>query len=115
MSVRTASPTEITAEDHALSELSSLTAHRRTRFLQSASRLPRVLWCVLLAGGTLAIISSCMFGSASIRLHALQVFAFALLISLSLVAIADIHRPFQGLVHVSDYAFRRAQQNMQAR
>src|ERR1700687_1542032 len=35
MSVKTASPTEIIAEDHAISELSTLTAHRRTRLLQS--------------------------------------------------------------------------------
>ena len=35
-----------------------------------------------------------------------------LLISLVLVAIADINRPFQGSVHVSDYAFRRAQMDM---
>jgi hypothetical protein len=115
MSVKTASPTEITAEDHALSELSSLTEHRRIRLLQSASRLPRVLWCVLLVGGTLTIVSACMFGSPSAKLHGVQVFAFSLLISLALVAIADIHRPFQGLVHVSDLAFRRSQQNMQER
>ena len=113
MSVKTNSPTEITAEDHALSELSSLTEHRRTRLLQSASSLPGVLWCVLVVGGTLTIVSCCMFGSASSRLHALQVFSFAMLISLSLMAIADIHRPFQGLVHVSDLAFVRALQNMQ--
>jgi hypothetical protein len=29
-----------------------------------------------------------------------------------LVAVADIARPFQGGVHVSDIAFRRARQNM---
>jgi hypothetical protein len=115
MSVKTASPTEITAEDHALLELSSLTEHRRTRLLQSASRLPLVLWCVLLVGGTLTIVSACMFGSPSSALHGLQVFSFALLISLALVAIADINRPFRGVVHVSNLAFRRAQQNMQQR
>jgi len=113
MAVKTDSPTEITAQDHALSELTSLTEHRRTRLLQSASRLPSVLWCVLIVGGTLTIVSCCMFGSASSWLHGLQVLAFSLLISLALMAIADIHRPFQGLVHVSDYAFLRAQQNMQ--
>jgi hypothetical protein len=42
------------------------------------------------------------------------VFSFSLLVSLSLVAIADIHRPFHGLIHVSDQAFRKAQQSMQA-
>jgi hypothetical protein len=112
MSVKTASPTEILAEDHALSELSSLTEHRRTRLLQSTSRLPPVLWCVLLAGGTLTILSACMFGSDSIKMHALQVFAFSVLISLALVSVADIHRPFTGLVRVSDLAFRRALINM---
>jgi hypothetical protein len=42
----------------------------------------------------------------------MQVFSFSLLIALVLVAIADINRPFQGSVHVSDAAFHRAQQNM---
>lgn len=113
MSVKAASPTEITAEDHAISELSTLTEHRRIRILQSTFRLPVVLWCVLIIGGAVTIASASMFGSANAGLHALQVFAFSLLISLVLVAIADIDRPFQGSVHVSDYAFRRALRNMQ--
>jgi hypothetical protein len=112
MSVKTASPTESTAEDHALYELSELTEHRRTRLLQSASRLPNVLWCVLVIGGIVTIASASMFGSQNTVLHGLQVFAFSLLVSLVLVAIADIDRPFQGSVHISDLAFRRAQQSM---
>lgn len=82
--------------------------------LQSISRLPGVLWCVLLVGGALTIVSSCMFGSQSVKLHALQIFAFSFLISLTLIAIADINRPFRGTIHVTDYAFIRAQQNMVA-
>jgi len=113
MTVKAASPIEINAVDHSLYELSALTEHRRIRVLQNASRLPGVLWCVLLVGGTVTILSSCMFGSESSRLHGLQVFAFSLLISLCLVAIADINRPFQGTVHVSDYAFVRAERYMQ--
>ncbi len=112
MSVKAASPVESTAEDHALSELSSLTEHRRTRLLQSISQLPEVLWFVLIIGGVVTVASSCLFGSEVAALHTLQVFAFSLLISMGLVAIADIHRPFQGVVHVSDYAFRRARDNM---
>ena len=112
MSVKTASPTEVLAEDHAISELSALTEHRRIRLLQNAFRLPTVLWCVLIIGGAVTIASASMFGSANTSLHALQVFAFSLLIALVLVAIAVIDRPFQGSVHVNDFAFRRAQQNM---
>jgi hypothetical protein len=113
MSVKGASGTELTAEDHALYELSAVAEHRRLRQLQSVSRLPGVLWFVLIAGGSLSIMSSCMFGAESTWLHGLQVFAFSFLIALALVAIADIDRPYQGSVHVSDTPFRRAQVNMQ--
>ena len=113
MTVKAASGTELTAEDHALYELSAVAEHRRIRQLESISRLPGVLWFVLIVGGAVTIMSSCMFGADSSWLHSLQVFAFSLLIALVLVAIADIDRPFQGSVHVDDTAFRRAQTNMQ--
>jgi hypothetical protein len=112
MSIQTHSPAEITAEDHAISELSALTEHRRIRLLQNASRLPEVLWFLLIIGGAVTIASSSMFGSANTALHGLQVLVFSLLIALALVAVADIDRPFQGSVHVSDYAFRRARIGM---
>jgi hypothetical protein len=34
------------------------------------------------------------------------------LISLVMLAIADVDRPYQGWVHISSYAFERAQQTM---
>jgi hypothetical protein len=107
-----ASPVEITAEDHALYELSALAGYRRIRLVQSATRLPTVLWFVLLIGGAVTVASTCMFGASNGGLHVIQVGAFALLISLVLVAIADINRPYQGSVHVGDLAFRRAQMDM---
>jgi len=114
LSIKAASPTEVNAQEHAMSELESLAQRRLTRIVQSKTRLPNVLWCVLLVGGGLTIISSCTFGSDSAKLQSLQVLCFSLLVSLSLVAIADIHRPFHGLIHVSNYAFQRARQTMQA-
>ena len=112
MSIKAASPSELLAEDHAISELSKMTEHRRIRVLQGAFRLPTVLWCVLIIGGAVTIASASMFGSANTFLHALQVFAFTLLIALVLVAVADNDRPFQGSVHVRDLAFRRALDSM---
>ena len=114
ISVKAALPMEVNAQTHAMAELGSLGQHRLTRILQSTTQLPNVLWCVLVVGGSLTIVSACTLGAGSVKLQALQVFFFSLLISLSLVAISDIHRPFHGLIHVSDYAFRRAQQSMQA-
>ncbi|HEX3968014.1 MAG TPA: DUF4239 domain-containing protein [Edaphobacter sp.] len=113
MSVKLATPSEIVAEDHALSELSSLTEHRRTRLLESSYRLPTIFWGVLLIGAFLTIASASMFGSGNAILHTIQVFSFTMLITLVLLAIADVNHPFRGWVHVSDYAFVRAQENMQ--
>ena len=112
MTVKVASPSEITAEDHAISELSDMTAHRRTRLLQSVYRLPVIFWSVLLVGGILTLLSVIMFGAANPRLHAMQVFALTLLITLAMLAIADVDRPYRGWVRVSSYAFERAQENM---
>ena len=113
MSVKTASPSEIVAEDHAISELSALTEHRRTRLLQSAYILPHIFWAVLLVGGLVTIASASLFGSPNRALHTIQVFFFTIFIALVLLAIADVNLPFRGWVHVSNYAFIRAQENMQ--
>jgi hypothetical protein len=112
MAVKVSTPSEITAEDHALSELTTMTMHRRARLLQSTYQLPVIFWGVLLVGGLLTILSVSMFGSANRRVHALQVFSLTLLITLVMLAIADVDRPFRGWVHISDYAFRRAQTTM---
>lgn len=112
MSIKGADPSQIIAEDHALSELSDMTAHRRSRLLESQFHLPIIFWAVLLIGGALTLLSVAMFGSAHPKLHALQVFSITLLITLAMLAISDVNRPFQGWVHVSNYAFIRAQQNM---
>jgi Protein of unknown function (DUF4239) len=113
MSLKVGTPMEIMAADHVLSELSALTMHRRTRLLQSTYRLPIIFWCVLLSGAFLTVISVSMFGSAHSRVHTLQVFSLTLLVTLVMLAIADVDRPYQGWVHISDYAFERARQTMQ--
>jgi hypothetical protein len=115
ISVRATSPTEITAQQYALTQLSALDQHRLTRVRQSTTSLPKVLWWVLLTGGALTIVSACMFGAENTKLQTLQVISFSLLVSLSLVAIADIHRPFHGLIHVRNDAFLRASQSIRSR
>lgn len=115
MSIKPASPTEVNAQQQAMSELQSLSQRRLIRVRQSRGRLPNVLWCVLLVGGALTIICSCTLGCNSAKVQSLEVFCFSLLVSLSLVAIASIHRPFHGMVHVTNYAFERVRQSMQSR
>lgn len=115
LSIRPTSPGEVIAEEDTLSELRSLSQYRLARLMESNTRLPTVLWCVLLVGGILTIVATCTFSTGSVKLHTLHIFSLSLLVSLALVAIADIHRPFRGLIHVDDSAFQQAQHNMRGR
>jgi Protein of unknown function (DUF4239) len=112
LSVVIEKPMEIEAHHQALNELSLLTQYRRTRLLDSKYELPVIFWCVLLVGGSLTIVSVSIFGSRQPRIHMLQVLSLTLLITLVMLTIADIDKPFQGWVHVGDYAFRRALETM---
>jgi hypothetical protein len=94
--------------DHALGELNTLTEHRRIRLLQSRTQLPPILWSVLIVGGIVTVASTCLFGADSLRAHMVQVFAITFLVSLTLVAIAEVDRPYQGDVRVGPEGFRFA-------
>lgn len=91
-----------------LAELSKLTQHRRIRELQSKTSLPGILWVLLVVGAVITIMSACLFGSEYPALHMLQVVILAFLLSMSLVTIADINRPFQGAVRVPPRGFENA-------
>jgi len=108
MQAKPSSLSEQTSYNHVLTELTDMTEHRRLRELQSKSKLPGILWIVLIVGGVITTMSSCMFGTDNFKLHAIQVFSLSLLLALALVAIADIDRPFRGAVHVNPVGFEHA-------
>jgi hypothetical protein len=112
MSVRAADPEQITASSQALTQLSVLSQGRRTRLLQSTGRLPGIFWCVLIVGGALTVGSVATFGSRVRKVHVFQVCSLTLLITLAILAIADLDQPFRGWVRVDNYAFQRARANM---
>ena len=72
----------------------------------------RVVPLLLLAGALLTIISVSIFGAPNSVLHEIQVASITLLISLVMLAIADIGEPFRGWVHIDSLPFARAQANM---
>jgi len=102
------SATEQEVMDHSLSELTVMTEHRRVRLLQSRKKLPAILWAVLIVGGIVTVGSTCLFGIEDFKLHSVQGFEISFLVSLMLVAIAAIDRPFQGQVRVAPEAFQYA-------
>jgi hypothetical protein len=108
MQAKPASLSEQTSYNHVVTELTNMTEHRRVRELQSKSKLPGILWTVLIVGGVITTLSSCLFGTENFKLHAMQVFSLSLLLALALVAIADIDRPFRGAVHINPLGFEHA-------
>jgi Protein of unknown function (DUF4239) len=98
--------------DHIMSELTSMTEHRRIRLLQSRQVIPGILWAVLIVGGVVTVGLSCFFGVDDLRLHITHTAALALLVTLMLVAVADLDRPFQGTVHVPPDGFKLALQTL---
>jgi hypothetical protein len=111
-SVQPRNASEQTVMDHSLSELTEMTEHRRIRLLQSRQHLPALLWAVLVVGGLVTVGSTCLFAVENFKLHVVQVFEISFLLSLMLVAIASINRPYQGDVHVGPGAFRYALDTM---
>jgi len=96
-----------------MEELRLLTQYRRLRIMQARERLPVLLWLVLIAGGVITVAAACFFGVSNFRFHLLQVLVLTLMISLVLFAIADIDRPYQGLVIVAPNGFESVAQKLQ--
>jgi hypothetical protein len=112
MTLKPDSQTAIIYTDHALTQLATLTERRRTRMLQTVYTLPPIFWAVLIVGGIVTVLSAATFGARNTTLHAFQVLSFTLLVTLVLLAISDVNLPFQGWIHIDNYAFIRARTYM---
>jgi hypothetical protein len=112
MTIKPDSQTSAIYTNQALNQLATLTEHRRTRMLQAVYKLPAIFWAVLIVGGVVTVLSAATFGARNTALHAFQVTSFTLLVTLVLLAISDVNLPFQGWVHIDNYAFIRARTYM---
>lgn len=88
-----------------MSSLSSLTQHRGVRVMQSDEGLPAIMWAVLVGGAVVTILASCLFEVENFGFHLLQITLLSFLLSLVLVTIASVDRPYQGGVRVSSDGF----------
>jgi hypothetical protein len=104
---------ETTTLDHLTTALTSLGERRRLRDEEHESKLPNVLWVLLIVGGMATVGSSCLIGNDKKLLHYGQVLALTFVVALTLAAIADLARPFEGAVSVSPASLQRAMVIMQ--
>ena len=104
---------EVNSVDHLTSALSDLSERRNLREQEFQERLPKILWLLLVVGAGVTVGSSCLLGNDNKWLHYCQVLALTFVVAVTLAAIADLARPFEGAVAVSPVAFERALAMMQ--
>jgi hypothetical protein len=93
--------------------LKDLSERRNLREEEFQERLPKILWLLLLAGAGATVGSACLLGNDNKWLHYCQVLALTFVVAVTLAAIADLARPFEGAVSVTPIAFERAMALMQ--
>ena len=101
--------------DHIQYAMSALSERRNMREQQRSNRVPSLLWALLLIGAGATILSSCVLGNDKKWLHYCQVAALTFVVITTLVAVADLARPYEGAVAVEPSAFRHSLQLMQAK
>src|ERR1700749_4760473 len=99
--------------DHLTSALGDLSERRSLREEELRTRLPPILWLLLIAGAGATVGSSCLLGNDNKWLHYCQVLALTFVVAVTLATIADLARPFEGAVSVTPVAFERALALMQ--
>lgn len=96
-----------------IAALSSLQTRRDARMQDFQGHLPLIMWNVLLFGGIIVIVSSCLLCNERKCIHFFHVISLTVLITVSLLAISDLDRPFEGATHVDPTAFRAVQSDLQ--
>ncbi len=94
--------------DHLANALRDLSERRNLREQEFQDRLPGMLWLLLVAGAGATVGSACLLGNDNKWLHYCQVLALTFVVAVTLAAIADLARPFEGAVSVTPVAFERA-------
>ncbi len=98
--------------ERTLADLTTVTEHRRIREVQSNTQLPTIFWLVLITGGALTVIYTCLFDVEELRMHIVQVVGVTLLVTLILTTIADVDAPYGGAVRITPGGFEAALRTM---
>jgi Protein of unknown function (DUF4239) len=89
-----------------LTSLNQLNDQRRLRLLSNRSTgIPNVMWVVLLGAGAVTISFSFLFGTRNTAAQLLMTAGLALTISLVLLSVVALERPFAGIARIEPNAF----------
>jgi Protein of unknown function (DUF4239) len=91
-----------------VTSLNQLNDYRRLRLLGNRSTgIPNVMWVVLLGAGVVTISFSFLFGTRNTTAQLLMTAGLALTVSLVLLSIVALERPFSGIAPIQPNAFNQ--------
>jgi hypothetical protein len=101
-------PGETAIAAELLRTMNSLYDARRTRILASRGAIPEVVWWIIAFGTALTIGFTYLFGTQDLRMHLAITGMVAASMSLVIVLIISLDRPFRGDLSVSVEAYENA-------
>jgi hypothetical protein len=104
--LKPASPREVNIHLEILRSLNELSVDRRLRLLSSQSKVPSLMWTVLILGGVITVGFSFFLGVERDLAHLGMIGALAAMIALTLFLISAIDHPFSGDLRVEPDALR---------
>ena len=100
------SPNEVNIHLEILRSLNDLSVERRLRLLSSQSKIPGLMWTVLILGGVITVGFSYFLGVERDLAHIVMTGALAAMIAMTLFLVSAINHPFSGDLHVEPDALR---------
>lgn len=94
-------PGETVIASELMHTINDLYTARRTRLLAAAGAVPEIVWWIIAFGTTLTIGFTYMFGAHDFRMHMATTAMVAASMSLVIVLIISLDRPFRGDLSVS--------------
>jgi uncharacterized protein YneF (UPF0154 family) len=101
-----ATPSQQVFLDKSIDQMTQLSDSRQLRYMYSSETLPSVIWIVIYVGCVITLGFSYFFVTRRFRQQAIMCGTFAALIGLTILAISELASPYQGVVVVSNQAFR---------
>jgi len=105
---------EVDSYDHeqVFRALETLQARRDSRIGDYDGHLSFMMWAVLLFGAIIVIAASSLLGNEKKSIHCFHVVSLTVLITVMLLAIADLDRPFDGATRIAPGAFQLVMADM---
>jgi hypothetical protein len=112
--VNPATPGEAAIVSELYRTLNALYDARRTRILAADNGIPDVVWWIVGIGTTLTIGFTFLFGANDFRMHLVATGMVAISMSLVIVLIIALDRPFRGDLSISTQAYDNARGSIAA-